>query len=115
IGRILVILEGLAMERLCGADEIVDASCLFILLEGEGNCDSAIGLNLRSPESVIDVNGNERHRLDGVVAGELHRTLLAECQRMQEQQSESMACQRIHGAIVQHAFAAPRQETYNWR
>ena len=90
IRRVLVIFERLAAQRLGGADEVIDAAGLFILLEREGNGDRAIGLDARRPEAVVDVNGGERNGLDGIIART--RRLGGETNGESEQ-----GCNRFHG------------------
>ena len=60
--------ERFAAQRLGGADEVVDAAAQLALLEGERDRLGAVGLDPRRPEHVVEVDGGERHRLDGIVA-----------------------------------------------
>src|SRR5204863_6073990 len=52
-----MVLEGLATKGFGGAEEIVDAAGLFILLESEGDGDFAVGLDAGRPEGVGDMDG----------------------------------------------------------
>jgi hypothetical protein len=68
VARRLRVRERLAAQRGRGADEVVDAAREFALLEREGDADQPVGLDLRRPELVVEVDGREGHRLHGVVA-----------------------------------------------
>ena len=67
--RLLVVL--LAAQRHRGALEVVDASRLLALLERGRDRDLAVGLDARRPEDVVQLDGREGHRLDGVVVRRL--------------------------------------------
>src|SRR5713101_5990209 len=62
----LLVLE-LALERGCGAIEILDAAVLLALLKGERNRHRPIDLDARRPKFVVEVDRGKRDRLDGVI------------------------------------------------
>ena len=64
-----MVFERLAAQRLGGADEVVHAAGLFVLLEANGMVTVAVGLDARRPEAVVDVDGGEGDGLDRIIAG----------------------------------------------
>ena len=48
--------------------KVINALCLFVLFEGERNRNLPIDFQTWRPESVVEMDGSERNRLDGIVA-----------------------------------------------
>ena len=72
---IALALEG-PFHQAAGLAEVVHPPGLLVLVQGEGHRGGAVGLHLRRPENVVDMDPGEGHGLDGIIGSRRSLSLL---------------------------------------